>query len=198
MKYCMVNVASVCSVFLLLLVTSSQLVAQDEVPETEAEKSDVAEAADVISEATEEIAQKVDQNEKANQYSAGILEPIYAMTEYMSFASFYWLAFAFMVSGVVSFALQLVLAKLAVLMRGGLSVSQILTDAQGLVISLVGLFLTTQAATENSTFTSSAAAVLSSALVGIVAGFLFYLWGQAAELQALKGRQLESLHEPQK
>lgn len=196
MKYCMVKVASVCSVFLLLM--SSQLFAQDAVPETEVEKSDVAEAAEVISVATEEIAQKVDQNEKANQYSAGILEPIYAMTEYMSFASFYWLAFAFMVSGVVSFALQLVLAKLAVLMRGGLSVSQILTDAQGLVISLVGLFLTTQAATENSTFTSSAAAVLSSALVGMVAGFLFYLWGQAAELQALKGRQLESIHEPKK
>jgi hypothetical protein len=94
-----------------------------------------------------------------------------------------------MVAGVVSFALQLVLGKLVVLMRMGFSFTEILSDALGLVVSLIGLVLTTQAATENSTFTTSASAVLSAALAGALAGFIFYLWGQRQELQAVEGRR---------
>ena len=66
--------------------------------------------------------------------------------------------------------------------------AEILTDGLGLVVSLVGLVLTTQAATENSSFTSSASAVLSAAAVGAIAGFVFYLRGQRQELQAVEGR----------
>lgn len=150
------------------------------------------EAIDAVQEKTDEIAVQLNNSEDAKKYSAGILEPIYSLAEYMSFSSFYWLAFAFMVSGVISFALQLLITKLAVLFRGGLSFSQILTDLQGLVISLVGLFLTTQAATENSNFTTSPAAVLSATALGIVAGFFFYLRGQATELEALEGRREEA------
>jgi hypothetical protein len=65
----------------------------------------------------------------------------------------------------------------------------------GLVISLVGLVLTTQAAAENSDFTASAAAVLTSALVGVVAGVVFYLWGQSHELAAVRGRREQAKHE---
>ncbi len=158
----------------------------------ETAKETTKEAVEAIHSKTDEIAQKVDASEDAKKYSAGILEPIYSMAEYMSFAYFYWIAFAVMVSGVVSFALQLVIGKLAVLIRGGLSFSQILTDIQGLAISLVGLFYTTQAATENSNFTASPAAVLSSAVLGLVAGFFFYLRGQATELEALEGRREEA------
>ncbi len=154
-------------------------------------KDTTKDAIDLANKKTEEIAKQVDESEQAQEYSAGVLEPIYKMAEFMSFSWFHWLAFTFMVSGVISFALQLVLAKLAVLMHGGFSLSQILTDSQGLIISLVGLILTTQAATENSTFTNSPAAVLSATAVGVVAGFLFYLWGQSEELQALKGRKEE-------
>ncbi len=150
------------------------------------------EAASKMTGKVEEISKKVDQSADAKKYSAGILEPIYSMAEYMSFSSFYWIAFAVMVSGVISFALQLVIGKLAVLLRGGISFSQILTDIQGLVISLVGLFYTTQAATENSNFTTSPAAVLSAAALGLVAGFFFYLRGQATELEALEGRREEA------
>ena len=53
----------------------------------------------------------------------------------------------------------------------------------------MGLVLTTQAAAENSSFTSSAAAVLSATAVGAIAGFVFYLWGQRQELQAIEGRR---------
>jgi len=158
----------------------------------ETAKESTKEAVDAIHTKTDEIAQKVNESEDAKKYSAGILEPIYSMAEYMSFSSFYWLAFAVMVSGVISFALQLIIGKLAVLFRGGLSFSQILTDIQGLVISLVGLFYTTQAATENSNFTTSPAAVLSAAAIGLVAGFFFYLRGQATELEALEGRREEA------
>jgi hypothetical protein len=48
--------------------------------------------------------------------------------------------------------------------------------------------LTTQAAAENSTFTQSAAAVLSASVAGLVLGFILYRWGQAQELQAVTGR----------
>ena len=47
----------------------------------------------------------------------------------------------------------------------------------------------TQAAAENSSFTKSAAAVLSATAVGAIAGFVFYLWGQRQELQAVEGRK---------
>ena len=94
-----------------------------------------------------------------------------------------------MATGVVSFALQLVLGKLLVLARRGFSLSEILSDALGLAISSIGLVLTTQAATENSSFTESAFSVLSASAVGVVAGFVFYLWGQRQELQALEARK---------
>jgi len=200
--------ASVCTLFFFFVLAHCPFVtAQEAAPGTTAPEAAASskqvppvktlenmtkDAAKTMTGKAEEIAKKVDQDEEAKKYSAGILEPIYAMAEYMHFSSFYWLAFAIMVSGVISFALQLVIGKLAVLFRGGLSFSQILTDLQGLVISLVGLFLTTQAATENSSFTTSATAVISATALGIVAGFFFYLRGQATELEALEGRREEA------
>jgi hypothetical protein len=59
----------------------------------------------------------------------------------------------------------------------------------GLAVSLIGLVLTTQAATENSNFTASAFAVISSTCVGVIAGLVFYIWGQRQELQAVAGRK---------
>jgi hypothetical protein len=134
------------------------------------------------------VARQIDQNETAKQISAGILQPIYALAERMAFSWFYWLAFAAMATGVVSYALQLVLGKLVALTRMSFSLTEILSDALGLVISAVGLVLTTQAAAENSTFAGSSFAVLSASLVGILAGIVFYLWGQSQELAAAKGR----------
>jgi uncharacterized membrane protein len=139
-------------------------------------------------EKVDEVAKKVNESEQAQEVSAGILKHIYNLAEYFSFSAFHWLAFALMVAGVVSFALQLVLAKLILLAKMSFSLMEILSDALGLVISLVGLVLTTQAATENSNFTQSPAAVLSATVVGAVAGFIFYLWGQSQELRAHEGR----------
>ncbi len=141
-------------------------------------------------EAVEEIAKTVDKNESAQEAASGILKPIYLLAEKLSFPAFHWCAFMLMVSGVVGFAFQLVLTKLVVLTKLGLSFSEIISDAVGLIISLIGLVLTTQAATENSTFTQSPAAVLSATIVGALFGFILYRWGQSAELQALKGRNV--------
>lgn len=156
-------------------------------------------------ESIEDVAERVDQSEQAQKISAGILDPIYMLAERLSFPYFHWLAFAAMVTGVVSFALQLVFGKLIVLSRMSLSPSEILADSLGLVISLVGLVLTTQAAAENSTFTTSSFAVISSAAVGVVAGFIFYVWGQRQELLAVEGRRrvaaaekIAALHEKKK
>jgi len=137
----------------------------------------------------EEIAKKVDKSEKAQEASAGILKPIYRLAEYFSFSAFHWIAFALMVAGVVSYGLQLVLAKLVVLIKLGFSFTEFLSDALGLVISLVGLVLTTQAAAQNSNFTESPAAVLSAAAVGAMVGLVFYWWGQSQEVQAVEGRK---------
>ena len=134
-------------------------------------------------------AEVVDKSQQAQEASAGILKPIYRLAEAFSFPAFHWIAFAVMVAGVLSFALQLTLGKLVVLAKSGFSPGEILSDALGLVVSLVGLVLTTQAAVENSSFTRSAAAVLSATAVGAVTGFVFYLWGQRQELQAVEGRK---------
>lgn len=137
-----------------------------------------------------EIAEKVNQDERAQKVSAGILDQIYQLAERLSFPMYHWVAFALMVSGVISFALQLTLGKLFVLAKLSISPSEILGDVQGLAISLVGLVLTTQAAAENSTFTQSPASVLSATALGIVVGYLFYRWGAAQELAAADGRKV--------
>ncbi|MCH7990587.1 MAG: hypothetical protein IID46_15710 [Planctomycetes bacterium] len=175
-------------VFAVWLSVSLTVEAQDSSSE-----NSVTEQAETIAAGTrdkvEEIAKDVDESERAHEVSAGILRPIYALAEYFSFPAFHWIAFALMVAGVVSFALQLVLAKLVVLRKGSISIKAILSDALGLAISLVGLVLTTQAATENSNFAESAAAVLSATAVGGLAGFVFYRWGQSQEVQAADGRR---------
>jgi hypothetical protein len=145
--------------------------------------------------ALDDIAEDVDESAQAREVSAGILKPIYALAEKFSFRLFHWVAFALMVAGVVSFALQLVLGKLFVLARMSVSLTEILSDALGLAVSLVGLVLTTQAAAENSNFTTSAFSVLSSTAVGALAGFIFYLWGQRQELQAVEGRRAAALRD---
>lgn len=144
----------------------------------------------------ESIAKDVDQSQAAREASAGILKPIYVLAEHLAFPMFHWVAFALMAAGVVGFALQLVLAKLVVLSKLSFSIREILSDALGLAISLFGLVLTTQAATENSTFTQSPAAVLSAAMLGIVVGFLHYRWGQAQELAAVEGRRKKAATTP--
>ena len=134
------------------------------------------------------IARTVDQDQRAKEVSAGILTFIYKFAEQLSFPAFHWVAFAIMVAGVVSYTFQLVLGKLALLFRGSLNLAEILSDAMALVISAVGLVLTTQAAAENSTFTQSPAAVLSATAAGAIVGLIFYRWGQRQELEAAIGR----------
>lgn len=144
------------------------------------------------------IADVLDHDARAQKVAAGILQPIYSVAESLSFPAFHWLAFAMMSAGVVSFSLQLVLGKLVALTRMGFSLKEIISDAISLAISVVGLVLTTQAAAENSTFTQSAAAVLSASVAGLIVGFILYRWGQAQELQAVAGRVVAENTPPKK
>jgi hypothetical protein len=160
---------------------------------TDEKKSDVAKKAKELEAEVEakvgELAEKIDQNESAKKAAEGVLGPIYKLAESLNFSSFHWLAFGLMSAGVVSFALQLVLGKLVVLFKGSINLREIISDAIGFVISTVGLVLTTQAAAENSTFTHSPAAVLSSAACGVVLGFMLYRWGQMQEVNAVAGQR---------
>lgn len=152
-------------------------------------------AEQVMDEATKQvdkIAKEVDQMPKAKEISAGILQPIYQLAEQLSFPMFHWLAFAVMATGVVSYALQLVLGKLVVLTKLGFSPAEIISDAHGLLVSVLGLVLTTQASAENSTFTQSPFAVISASAVGIIVGFILYSWGQSQEVQAAMARRAAS------
>lgn len=146
----------------------------------------------------EQIARDIDKNQTAREASEGILGPIYVLAESLSFPAFHWLAFGLMAAGVVSFALQLVLGKLVVLFKGSINVREILSDLIGLIISAVGLVLTTQAAAENSSFTHSPGSVLSSAVFGVVIGFILYVWGQAQEVHAVTGQRIEKVVRPPK
>lgn len=132
----------------------------------------------------QEVGNSLNETQAVQEASAGILNSIYSLAEYMAFDAFYWVAFTLMVAGVVSFAGQLVLTKLLLLFKLNLNIKEILGDLLGLVVSLVGLVLTTQAATENSDFPSNAIAVVSATLVGALVGFVFYLWGQQTEFDA--------------
>lgn len=172
--------------FGVVIATSGPVWSQDDANELE-EKAQ--QTLDNARETAGAAAVAVDESEQAKEVSAGILKPIYQLAEAISFPAFHWIAFSLMVTAVVSFALQLTLGKLMVLARLGFSLSEILSDALGLTVSVVGLVLTTQAAAENSSFTSTASAVLSATAVGVVAGFVFYLWGQRQELQAAEGRK---------
>lgn len=138
-----------------------------------------------------EVSESINQSETAQEISAGILTPIYEAAEYISFPGFYWLGFMLMVAGIVSFLGQLVLGKLVVLSQMHFSLTEILSDTLGLAISAIGLVLTTQAATENSTFTQSPAMILSATGVGAVLGIIFYFQGQSQELRAARAAKLE-------
>lgn len=146
-------------------------------------------SANAAQQQVEGVSEQIDRNPTAQEVSAGILKPIYVVAEAFSFSAFHWVAFAIMVAGVVGFGLQLVLGKLVVLAKMGFSLSEVLSDAFGLLISVLGLALTTQAATENSKFTTSAASVLSATAVGALVGLVLYVWGQRIELQAAAGRK---------
>ncbi len=172
---------------------SETALSKDEPSSTETTASDVKDKVEDFAAKTEstvdDIAGSIDQNETAKKAAEGLLGPIYTLAEKLSFSSFHWLAFGLMSAGVVSFALQLVLGKLVVLFKGSINVREILSDTIGLIISLVGLVLTTQAAAENSDFTHSPAAVLSAAVFGAVVGIVLYRWGQAQEVSAVAGQR---------
>ncbi len=133
-----------------------------------------------------ELGSSLNETQVVQEASAGILQPIYQLAEYMAFPSFYWIAFAVMVAGVVSFAGQLFFTKLLLLFKLNLNFKEILGDLLGLLVSLTGLVLTTQAATQNSTFPENAAAVVSATAVGAVVGLVFYVWGQKQEFLAAR------------
>ena len=168
----------------LVLLTMSIGLAQ-EVGSTSGEKAPGT-LQDQVKDQVQEMGQKLDKNPQVQEISTGILQPIYQLAEYIKIPAFYWVAFAMMVAGVISFAFQLVLGKFFLLFKGSLNIKEILSDSLGLVISLVGLVLTTQAATQNSDFPKSPAAVVSAAIVGALFGLLFYWWGQSQEFRAAR------------
>ncbi len=150
------------------------------------------EAAKDVASKVSDVAEAVNRDERAKQATESVLSPIYRVAQWCSFPAFHWVAFALMVAGVVSFAGQLVLGKLVALMYMHFSLMEIFADALGLLISVVGLVLTTQAATENSTFTESPMAVLSATIVGALVGFVCYVWGQSQELKAARAAKAAS------
>lgn len=137
-----------------------------------------------LGEHAREISDTLNQDSTVQDVSAGILEPIYSLAEFMSWPAFYWVAFALMVAGVVSFAGQLLFAKFFLLFKLNLNLREILSDLLGLAISVVGLVLTTQAATQNSAFAENSFLVVSATIVGALTGFVFYWWGQKLEFAA--------------
>ncbi len=170
--------------------------AQEGIPPNEGSEDQFAKTLEEANAKIAELSRQLDQSKEARDVSAGILDPIYKLAERLGFPLFHWIAFAIMATGVVSFALQLVIGKLVVLMKGSISLTEIISDALALVISVIGLVLTTQAATENSDFTRSPFSVISASALGVLAGFLLYIWAQRQEVQAARGRRVEEQVRP--
>ena len=169
-------------VFLTNLVGSAWLTGVTLVQET----GDVPAIESGKSEKLKELSDSLNQTQAVQDVSAGILEPIYSLAQYMAIPSFYWMAFSLMFAGVVSFAGQLVFTKFFLLFKMSLNFKEILGDLLGLVVSLIGLVLTTQAATQNSSSPENSVAVVSATGVGILLGLMFYLWGQSQEFKAAR------------
>ncbi|QEG23483.1 hypothetical protein [Mariniblastus fucicola] len=152
-------------------------------------KDTVVETAGIVKDKANEIGQTLDQSQSVVDVSNSILNPIYQAAESAGqYPMFYWCAFTLMAAGVVSFLLQLLLTKLFLLFRMHLNLEEMIMDGVGLAISVVGLILTTQAASENSaSFVQSPSAVLSAVGIGAVLGIVFYIWGQRQEFQAAEG-----------
>jgi hypothetical protein len=149
-------------------------------------------ASDLVNDAKVRVgdfANTLDQNRTVQDVSTSILNPIYVAAESIAFPAFHWIAFALMAAGVVSYAFQLVFGKLIVLTKGSINIREIISDSVGLLISGIGLILTTQAATENSTFPDNPTGVLSAAAAGVVLGLILYRWNQAEEVDAAHGRR---------
>ncbi|MCH2183356.1 MAG: hypothetical protein MK108_15260 [Mariniblastus sp.] len=155
--------------------------------ETEATETGDQETSQQVKDRAVEMGKTLNESQAVQEVSGGILKPIYQAATYLSFPAFHWCAFALMTAGVISYLLQLVLTKFFLLFKMSLDIKELLADCLGLLVSAVGLILTTQAATQNSTFTQSPLAVISAALVGVVVGFVFYLWGQRQEFDAVRG-----------
>ena len=193
----------VCVLFLSALAAERAADAQDDVKQqpadqansdsqkanSDSQKDGEPKSTESIQEKVDDVADKVNQDERAQAAAAGILKPIYQLAERFSFSSFHWIAFALMATGVVAFALQLVIGKLLLIFRMELDLGEILSDVMGLAISVIGLVLTTQAATENSKFAQNAVAVLSASAVGLVLGFIFFRIGFGSEARAAKVRK---------
>ena len=150
------------------------------------EQSEPGDLTEKLSEHAKGISETLNQDQTIQDVSAGILEPIYSLADYLSHPSFYWIGFALMVAGVVSFAGQLFFAKFFLLFKLNLNFKEILSDLLGLAISVVGLVLTTQAATQNSTFAQNSVSVVSATAVGVIVGLIFYWWGQSIEFKAAR------------
>ncbi len=143
-----------------------------------------------------EYAEKVNENPDAKEATQSILRPIYQAAEYLSVPWFHWVAFSLMVAGLISYALQLVLGKLLMLIQFHFSLTEILADGLGFAVSAIGLILTTQAATQNSNFAESPALVLSAAGVGALFGLIFYVRGQTQEFR--EARELRRRNQERK
>ncbi len=139
---------------------------------------------DTIGEKLDAVTEQVNTSGAAQDATENILTPIREIGEVIvGIPGFYWIAFAMMAAGFVSFLLQLVLGKLIMLARFHFSLTEIMSDTLGLLVSSIGLVLLTQAATSTGHLTNSPAAVLSASIVGAFFGLIFYFRGQTQELR---------------
>ena len=116
-----------CFSLALVVQSTGSLTAQDPAPAQsptaggqleaglESAQKSAAQVSEKISEGAQEIGDKLNQSSTVKEASASLLKPIYQLAQYMAHPWFYWIAFALMVAGVVSFAGQIVLTKLLLL-----------------------------------------------------------------------------------
>ena len=144
----------------------------------------------------DEVVEQVDQSEQAQNVKSNILAPIYSLAERFSFPAFHWLAFAVMVTGVVSFALQLVMGKLVVLSRFSLSPTEILSDVLGLAGKSHRFGAHDPGRDGKLQLHLERVFRALGHRGGRDTGIVFYVWGQRQELQAVEGRRRVAASRP--
>ena len=155
-----------------------------EVSHSEHNHADAEQAPRSVGERIGDAKERLDTDPQAQQATDHILSSIRDIgNKVVAVPGFYWIAFAMMTAGLVSFLLQLVLGKLIMLTQSHFSIVEIMSDAMGFLISLIGLTLLTQSATNEGLVIDRPSFVVTAAGLGAFVGLIFYFRGQTQELR---------------
>jgi hypothetical protein len=120
--------------------------------------------------------------------SEKILSLTTQLDEFLQIPMFHQIVYSLGIAGAVSFTFQLLLTKLLVLLKGGFSIREIISDLTGLVFSLSVVVLTLRGGGRGIEFARHPGMLVGLTILGILFGLVHYRWAQQQEILAARGQ----------